>query len=315
MMSENRDRPTTEIASIDYSDLGDLIHQPPAGWYAFERERHAPFLSARIGSTAVIWRAANNELTAASAFCPHMGADLACGHWDSDRVICPFHHKEIKLTRADDRRTDIPPLRLFDDELLMFHRPAGWNGPIWEPSDRSLPSRPTAQRSFVTESVVSPLLVFEGVFDVGHFQTVHGQTPKVVSTSFDGTSARAEINLSVPGHKARSIVFELDGLGRLTQTIQHGRYTLDRQADFALVGSQWKMRVRQACWGPSKRGADRVLQTLEAAALADLEHDLALWRHRRFTNPSVYGRGDRALIAYRSWARQFVAVGHDATQT
>ncbi|PWG03499.1 Rieske 2Fe-2S domain-containing protein [Sphingosinicella humi] len=52
------------------------------------------FLDGRI----VVYRGASGQATVASAYCPHMGADLAVGRVIGDRIRCAFHHWDYDLT-------------------------------------------------------------------------------------------------------------------------------------------------------------------------------------------------------------------------
>ena len=47
-----------------------------------------PFLDGRI----VVYRGASGKVQVLSAYCPHLGADLAVGTVEGDEIKCAFHH-------------------------------------------------------------------------------------------------------------------------------------------------------------------------------------------------------------------------------
>src|SRR5215813_6714502 len=45
-----------------------------------------------LGGRVVVFRTAAGTVRVLSAYCPHLGADLAAGDVYEDTIRCPFHH-------------------------------------------------------------------------------------------------------------------------------------------------------------------------------------------------------------------------------
>jgi phenylpropionate dioxygenase-like ring-hydroxylating dioxygenase large terminal subunit len=84
----------------------------PASWYAVapaRQLRRGGILAADVcGRTLVLFRTKSGQLGAMDRYCPHMGASLACGKVEGERIVCPFHAWEFS-TSGD--CTDIPYLK------------------------------------------------------------------------------------------------------------------------------------------------------------------------------------------------------------
>ena len=64
------------------------------------------------GAEVALWRA-SGAVHAAPAECPHMGADLSCGHVKDDALVCPWHGLAVKQTKGSG-------LFAHDDGLLIW---------------------------------------------------------------------------------------------------------------------------------------------------------------------------------------------------
>ena len=70
--------------------------ESPASWFAVvpsgrvRKGRRAP--ADAFGRRLVVWRDQRGQAHVQQRFCPHMGASLACGHVEEERIVCPFHH-------------------------------------------------------------------------------------------------------------------------------------------------------------------------------------------------------------------------------
>jgi isorenieratene synthase len=97
---------------------------PTGGWYALGASRELrgprPLRVTVDGRELVAWRGAHGEPLVAPARCPHMGADLACGHVRDGKLVCAWHGLAL------DRRHDgWAPLPAHDDGVLFWVRLPG----------------------------------------------------------------------------------------------------------------------------------------------------------------------------------------------
>ncbi len=113
----------------------------PDGWYRLMnadevRPGEARYIEA-LGRELVVWRSEDGaQLSAMTAFCPHVGANLANGFVRGDRIVCPFHAWELT---GDGRVACVPysdatPGRVLNEsfrvedvhgQLFMYHRTGG----------------------------------------------------------------------------------------------------------------------------------------------------------------------------------------------
>ena len=126
------------------SDDLRLANYPPPypdGWYRLFRSKSLRRGQARylecLGRALVVWRCEDaDEVFAMSAFCPHLGANLAGGRVCKDRIECPFHgwqftgdgrvasvpYSDTVPTRA---ATESFPVQEVHGQIFMYHRGGG----------------------------------------------------------------------------------------------------------------------------------------------------------------------------------------------
>ena len=90
-----------------------------------------------LGRALVIWRSENaDDVFVMTAFCPHLGANLAHGRVCKDRIECPFHAWQFT---GDGRAARVPysdtvptrvatesfPVRELHGQIFMYHRGSG----------------------------------------------------------------------------------------------------------------------------------------------------------------------------------------------
>ena len=306
----------------DYSLLGERIWSAPTGWYRLgPRPGGDVVLAATIGDLPIVGWEGPDGPVAAVAVCAHLGADLSSGGVARDGCIqCPFHGWRYDAdgahrgTPAGDHvpeaRLETLPVRSVGDDLFGFW---GRRRP-WEPQaltwarewDETVSGSDEIAEPRVVDRVMGapPVVVAEGAFDLAHFDAVHGVSPDAVDYGFDGTSAHIRFELGT-GRRAFRFTFVMDGLTSLRETVQRDRYTLHRVFSLYAGDGGWRSHVRTSAAGPRAGAAATFVDRLEAAAAADLKADDALWRHRDFVRPSVYGPADRALREFREWALGF----------
>jgi len=110
----------------------------PDGWYRLAsskslRRGRARYLEC-LGRALVVWRTTDaDDVFAMSAFCPHLGANLADGRVCGDRIECPFHAWQFT---GDGRVASVPysstpptravaesfPVEEVHGSIFMYHR-------------------------------------------------------------------------------------------------------------------------------------------------------------------------------------------------
>ncbi len=113
----------------------------PDGWYRLMcsdslRRGQARYLEC-LGRALVLWRREDaDDVFAMTAFCPHLGANLAAGRVCADRIECPFHGWQFT---GDGRAVSVPysahvpsgaaaetfPVEEVHGHIFMYHRIGG----------------------------------------------------------------------------------------------------------------------------------------------------------------------------------------------
>ena len=91
--------------------------RPSGGWYVLGAtpSTPGPHCFRVAGQELVAWRG-DEGLIVAPAACPHMGADLSCGHVRAGKVVCPWHG----LALGADGHGRWKPLTSYDDGVLLW---------------------------------------------------------------------------------------------------------------------------------------------------------------------------------------------------
>jgi cholesterol 7-dehydrogenase len=170
----------------------------PDGWYRLAaskdlRPRAIQYLEC-LGKQLVLYRSEDGaSVHAMSAFCPHMGANLAKGCVRGDRVECPFHQWEIC---PDGRVGHIPyadklparaqqetfPIRELYGQVFIYHRGSGPPARHDDAPPYEIPTIPEMEDgrfiyrgSHDAGRVKMHLVEFaENSVDFAHFAPIHG---------------------------------------------------------------------------------------------------------------------------------------------
>ena len=168
----------------------------PEGWYVVARSAdvsESPLQARVAGNDIVLFRDRDAELRAISAYCPHMGANLADGVVRDGCVECPFHkwridgHGRVTHMASDDTpgpryRTIAWAVEELHGWACIYHRHGDLiAGPLPEPAYRPerLPEIQSGDLRFRGEYDAGPvhmhLLEFvENSVDFQHFAPIHG---------------------------------------------------------------------------------------------------------------------------------------------
>jgi phenylpropionate dioxygenase-like ring-hydroxylating dioxygenase large terminal subunit len=145
-----------------------------------------------LGTRVIVYRDPEGKPVVQSAWCPHLGADLAAGQMVDGRVRCAFHHWSFA---ADGRCVAIPTGDKIPQEARIANYPAAealgliwaFNGttPLYPP-----PSMPGAEDSdLATQTVrygmrpIDPWVAVSNGVDFQHLRSLHGlrtETPELV---------------------------------------------------------------------------------------------------------------------------------------
>lgn len=148
------------------------------------------FLDGRI----VVWRGADGAARVHSAYCRHMGADLALGEVDGNVLRCEFHHWEYG---GDGRCTKIPVQEHIPRRARLFHFPTReqwgliwiFNGtePLYElPAFPTVPAEDVVHRVFQIDPLpVPPYVILSNTHDFQHVAVMHGASMDHEPTEFD----------------------------------------------------------------------------------------------------------------------------------
>lgn len=143
-----------------------------------------------FGTRVVVFENSAGELKVLTAWCPHMGADLALGHVEGDSVVCKFHGwtwgGDGKCTGIPYAKTIPPRARTQawetceQNKLLFIWHDAEGNGPT---PDLDIPRIDEVyDEGWSDWSVVKWKIdincreLLDNVADLAHFRTVHGST-------------------------------------------------------------------------------------------------------------------------------------------
>lgn len=133
-----------------------------------------------LGGRAIVYRGADGVARVRSAYCPHLGADLANGGVHGDCVRCPFHHWEYgpdgSCVRTGMGDPAPPNARLFcfptrEKYGVVF----AFNGvePLFELADLDQPSDEVASKVSFMPMRAEPWTFCANVPDFQHFIGVH----------------------------------------------------------------------------------------------------------------------------------------------
>jgi cholesterol 7-dehydrogenase len=198
----SKHRPERRASRHAPSDaLREASYPPPYpdGWYpvATSKELRAGALRyvEALGKALIVYRAENGEsVHAMSAFCPHMGANLAGGRVQGGRVECPFHrwqicpdgqigHVPYSAKPPPGAQQETFPIRELYGQVFVYHRSSGPPARFDDAPPYEIPRVPEMEDGrFVQRGshdagrVRMHLLEFaENSVDFAHFAPMHGR--------------------------------------------------------------------------------------------------------------------------------------------
>ncbi len=334
---------TMSVRDAAGAAMCDLV--TPWGWFAVGFSHELPrrgVLTRRLaGEELVVWRGADGSIGATSSTCPHLGAHLGRGSVDGDAIRCAFHgftfDGEGRCTGTGGGSAPPAglsvrawPIRERNGVLLAWHHPHR-SPPSFEVPE--LDSVPMTRLSRTTTACLEfdghPVATSENSVDLAHLAEVHHYTDAVMVHPFlaDGAQASASYSMTrpvgIPGDG------RLPALRRATTKVTFdvrlfglGVSVVD--ASIPRIGARTRQQVLATPVAPGRIEFRLTMQVLHeggrlrtnveriAARLAtrgflhDVHQDVPIWATQRYVSRPLLARGDRPIVQYRRWARQFL---------
>ncbi len=314
----DRETPAWIAAKQPWIDraLEHALAQPDTGWYVVAASRAVTTTPRKyrvLGRELVAYRTSEGAFVAPAA-CPHMGADLACGRVEGDRLICPWHG----LALGAEGHGAWKPYPTHDDGVLVWARIDPWLTQIGKHSDEPPVSpRPSRYLDAVVhmEAACEPRDVVANRLDPWHGVHFHPHSFASLAvlerTERDITVRVAyralgplvvEVDARFEAPTARSIVMTIvagDGVGSVVEThatpIAEGR-TAVIEATLA-TSDRWGFRYAQKAASLFRPFMHRRAQRLWVDDVAYAER---LYAMRQSGQAQVKAPRDRAKRAKHS---------------
>ena len=135
-----------------------------------------------LGGRVIVFRAANGAARVLSAYCPHLGADLAAGDVYEDTIRCPFHHwcydRDGACVRTSVGDPPPPAARLFAFPTAEKHGLIwAFNGeePTFEIPDFAYPESELETRRWADGDIwpIDPSVLLCNTSDFQHLKALH----------------------------------------------------------------------------------------------------------------------------------------------
>jgi phenylpropionate dioxygenase-like ring-hydroxylating dioxygenase large terminal subunit len=273
-----------------------------------------------LGTRVILYRDADGKPVVQSAYCPHVGADLACGALIDGQVRCAYHHWRFG---ADGRCTDIPTGDKIPAGARIYNYPAAekW-GLIWafhgETPAFDVPEIPEVDEAeFVGitgergERPIDHWLSTSNAFDFQHLRALHGLPAQAEPKEIEITSHSLEYGRGGNGP------FRHHGKVTGTNTFAHC-VNSPAGEHFMLVASAALAPGKSLSFyvvGVRKSTADKMtpralhdhLAQLEANAMKLYTEDEPVLFSIRFRGPAEgnWIGADRHLASYFRYLREF----------
>jgi nitrite reductase/ring-hydroxylating ferredoxin subunit len=317
----------------------------PWGWFAIGFSHELPrgrVLTRRLaGEELVVWRGADGSLGATSSTCPHLGAHLGRGTVDGDAIRCPFHGFTFdgrgRCTATSDGSAPSAgltvrswPVRERNGVLLAWHHPHR-SSPTFEVPELDAVAMTRLSRTTTAclEFDGHPVATSENSVDMAHLANVHHYTDVVMVHPFsaDGPEASASYAITrpvgIPGdgklpalrRATTRVLFDvrLFGLGVSVVDASIPRLgARTRQQVLATPVAPGRIEFRLTMQVMHEGGRLRTIAERIAARVAtlgflhDVHQDVPIWATQRYVSRPLLARGDRPIVQYRRWARQFL---------
>lgn len=314
---------------------GDPRPRFPIGWFIVGRSSELGAGALReqtwMGDQVVAFRTEAGRPAVLSAFCPHLGANLARGGTVVGEALrCPFHSLRwdaegtcvgSEYPGEPDypvRARAFPTIERFGF-VFAWHDPAGGN-PTFDIPDLDL----TGWTDFTVTTI--PIrthveTVHENGVDAVHFGIVHGFPLSDPRYAEHGSSFHSEFHFGTPnflreGPSEISTFFDTDthGLGYAHSLntaeavgLQYRVLLLTTPTTADTVDFTVATTVRRPEQGDTIAGVptDEVADFMHRGAVGGVRQDIPIWEGLRYVEKPRLVKGDGPIPRFRHWATQF----------
>ncbi len=307
----------------------------PRGWYkvAGSEEIPAGGLLERtfLGEQIVAFRTEAGVPSVTSAYCPHLGANLARGgSVVGEALRCPFHSLRWDVTGTC-VGSDYPGDPAYRETLRTYPSVERFGFLFaWHDPQQGAPTFdiPELDLTGWTDMEVTTVpiathveTVHENGVDLVHFGVVHGFPLSEPAYEARGTSFHSEFHFATPnflkeGPKEITTFFDTDthGLGyahSLNTAEEVGlRYrvlllttpTTAGNLDFTIATTVQRPAESDLIAGVP---VDEVAEFMHRGALGGVRQDIPIWEGIRYTPSPRLVKGDGPIPRFRHWAEQF----------
>lgn len=293
-----------------------------------------------LGQQIVAFRGESGTVGVVSAYCPHLGANLARGGTVvGDALRCPFHSLRwstdgrcvgSEYPGDPDYSVHLASMPVIERFGFIF----AWHGPAGSEPSFDIPDLPL---DGWTEPIVSTIpiaahveTVHENGVDAVHFGVVHGfplSEPRYIA---DGHSFHSEFHFSTPnflreGPPEFTTFFDTDthGLGyahSLNSADAVGlRYrvlllttpTTEHSIDFTVVTMIERPESSELVAGVP---VDELADFMHRGAVGGVHQDIPIWEGLRHVDRPRLVKGDGPIPRFRRWAEQFRMPGEPVSE-
>jgi phenylpropionate dioxygenase-like ring-hydroxylating dioxygenase large terminal subunit len=284
-----------------------------------------------MGQQVVAFRTWSGTAAVASAYCPHLGANLARGGTIvEDSLRCPFHSLrwDVEGFCVGSEYPGNPPFALTLPTyptierfgfVFAWHHPGG-AAPSFDVPDLDLDG--WTDMIITTIPIATHVeTVHENGVDAVHFGIVHGFPLSGTAYEHRGASFHSEFNFATPnflreGPKEITTFFDTDthGLGYAhslnTADAVGLQYrvlllttpTSDGSLDFTIATSVRRPQSDDRIAGVP---VDEVADFMHWGAVGGVHQDIPIWEGLRYVEHPRLVKGDGPIPRFRHWAEQF----------
>jgi phenylpropionate dioxygenase-like ring-hydroxylating dioxygenase large terminal subunit len=307
----------------------------PIGWFAVVASADLPVGAVHertfLGEQVVAYRTESGHAAAASAQCPHLGANLARGGTVvAESIRCPFHSLRWGVDGAC-VGSEYPGDPSYAGELPVYptierfgfvfawHDPSG-GAPTFDIPDHDLVGWTVPE---VTTIPIAAHVetIHENGADAVHFGIVHGFPLSEPRYNPRGASFHSEFHFATPnflkeGPTEITTFFDTDthglgyayslnsanDVGLVYRVLLLTTPTTPGSMDFTVVTS-----VRRPADGDRIAGVpvDEVAHFMHRGAVGGVEQDIPIWEGIRYVSQPRLVKGDGPIGRFRTWAVQF----------
>lgn len=275
-----------------------------------------------LGGRVVAVRAPDGSARVLSAYCPHVGADLAVGRMVDSEIRCAFHgwrYNHEGLCTATGNGDGVPnSARLFAFPTMEKHNIVyAFNGtePFFSIPDFPYPDSELVYHSYILDKTlpVDPWVVMANTPDIAHMEQLHGFT--TLSSGYDHVEF-TEHSFSTRAHAILPTGQTIDwavGIWGTTIFFQHGTidgrwFGLSIPCGIPEIGSSnfFISLAVKPLEGETPEDTQNFIEYVHSVELLLASDDLPVWSTVHF-RPGTLTRGDRVLSKFlesiRRWPR------------